>query len=89
MDRGLTIDALRRAARGGGRRRSYQCAIGILVGWSVSAQQALFTQVPLSFNFPGMLVLTIFLVSLVCSFLATFAPVRALLRGSIVDTMRS
>ena len=58
------------------------------MGWSVSAQQAVFTEVPLSFAFPTALVITIFAVSLVCSFLATYAPIRALMRRSIVDIMR-
>ena len=65
-----------------------QIAIGILVGWSVSAQQAIFTEVPLSFAFPTDLVITILIVSLICSFLATFAPIRNLMRQSIVNIMR-
>jgi ABC-type antimicrobial peptide transport system permease subunit len=65
-----------------------QVGIGILVGWSISAQQAIFTRVPLLFVFPTDLIVTVLVVSIVCSLLATFAPIRGLMRRSIVNIMR-
>lgn len=62
--------------------------IGTLIGWSIAAQRALFTRVPVSFEFPWDLALTVAVVSLICALLSTFLPVYRLVRLQVVDIMR-
>jgi len=76
------------SARFGAGGTGRQCAIGLLVGWSISAQRAIFTEIPLSFEFPGDLVLIMVVVSVLCSLLATVVPIRNLMRMPIVNIMR-
>jgi len=54
----------------------------------MSAQRALFTQVPLNFSFPWDIALTVILISIICAFLSTFLPVMRLMKLDVVDIFR-
>jgi len=54
--------------------------IGLLVGYTMFLQQALFMQLDLPFYFPTEQFLLVFGLSIICSFLATFGPMSALLK---------
>ena len=62
--------------------------IGTMVGFSMTIQQSLFTDVPLHFFFPWQQFLTIMGISIACAFLSTFGPTRDLLKKEISAIFR-
>lgn len=70
-------------------RMTKQSLIGLLIGWSISAQRALFTQIPLSFEYPWTLAITITAVAFICGLLSTITPVIRLVRKPVIGTLRS
>lgn len=62
--------------------------IGTFVAFTVTAQRALFTQLPLPFAFPTVPVVAISLASMVSAVLAAFLPASRLLRRTIVGLLR-
>ena len=63
--------------------------IGTLVAFTVTAQRALFTQLPLPFSFPTAPILTIALSSVISAVVAAYVPATHLLRRNIVRLLRS
>ena len=62
--------------------------IGTFVAFTVTAQRALFTQLPLPFAFPTAPMLAISLASTVSAVLAAYLPASRLLRRNIVRLLR-
>ncbi len=63
--------------------------IGVAVGWTMSLQQQLFTQLPMAFYFPWQLALALVALSCIMGVAAALGPVNLLLRMNPVDVMRS
>jgi len=63
--------------------------IGTLVGYTMSIQRELFTQLPIPFILPWGIVAVVSICSLLFAFGASFAPISRLMKKSIVSTMRS
>jgi ABC-type antimicrobial peptide transport system permease subunit len=64
-------------------------AIGVLIGWSMSLQRAVVTQVPIMFVFPWDVFGLMFAGSIACSILATVFPlIRIFSRKTIVSLLR-
>jgi len=62
--------------------------VGVIVGWSIAAQRAMFTQVPLTFDFPWALVGTVTFASTLCALFSTVIPVYRLVKLQVVEIMR-
>eukprot|EP01133_Synstelium_polycarpum_P002551 gene2551-2924_t len=62
--------------------------IGSIVGWTMILQRVLFTQLPIPFVFPWLLLLIIFVCSIVFSFISAFGPIRKVLNQEVVAIMR-
>jgi ABC-type antimicrobial peptide transport system permease subunit len=63
--------------------------IGTCLGWTMSAQQQLFTQFPVSFTFPIALLVTIICASIFFAALSSFGPARELNKKPIAAVMRT
>lgn len=63
--------------------------IGTLIGWTIMLQRVLFTNIPLSYFFPWVQVVVIFVVSVICAFLATVFPAYSILKKEISEIFRS
>ena len=63
--------------------------IGTLIGWTIMLQRVLFSNIPLTFFFPWIQVLTMFLISVMCAFIATVFPARNILKHQISEIFRS
>ncbi|KAJ4463016.1 putative DUF214 family protein [Paratrimastix pyriformis] len=61
---------------------------GTLIGYTMTLQQSLFTQLPIPFYFPWSLLVAVIVLSVVCSVMAAAAPTRNLLGKPIVSIMR-
>lgn len=64
-------------------------AVGCLVGWTIVAQNSLFSNSEFTVVFPWVLILVIFLTSLVSSLLAAGIPAFNMLRQNIVTLIKS
>jgi len=62
--------------------------IGCFVGYTMVIQRALFTQLPLPFVFPTNILIIVSVSSIVLGFIASFGPIRFLLRMTTVELMR-
>ena len=62
--------------------------IGVSVGWTVAIQQVIFTQFPVTFQFPYELFFVVFLMSVVFSVIASYGPITKLMNHSIVAIFR-
>ena len=62
--------------------------IGVLVGWTLTLQQALFTQLPVVFEFPWLITVVVIGLSLVFGFLSSFGPLYSLLNKQPVAVLR-
>lgn len=62
--------------------------IGTIVGFTMTLQQILFTEIPLVFYFPWQQFLLILGLSLLCALASTFAPTRDLLKREISAIFR-
>jgi len=63
--------------------------IGAGVGWTVSLQERIFTQQPLSITFPWTVILTIFSSSFICAIVSVLSPIKIILKQSIPALLRS
>lgn len=64
-------------------------AIGVLVSYTMTLQQQIFTQLPVPFTFPWVITLVVIGASLLFGFLASFGPLLRILRMSPVQILRS
>ena len=62
--------------------------IGVIVGYTMVLQQAVFTDMPLAFYFPWSQFLFIMLASIFCAFASTYGPTSALLKDDIANIFR-
>lgn len=62
--------------------------IGCFVGYTMTIQQLLFTQLPVPFVFPTSILITVAITSLIFATLASAIPLRNTLSNSIVSNMR-
>jgi ABC-type antimicrobial peptide transport system permease subunit len=65
-----------------------QVGIGSFVGWSMTAQQGLVSQIPVSFAFPSWLVVIVVIFAILSAVLSTFGPIYRLTSKSIVAIIR-
>lgn len=63
--------------------------IGVGVSYTMTLQQILFTQLPITFFFPWQISLIVFGSALICAFLSSCFPIRRMLRKNIVQILRS
>lgn len=63
-------------------------SIGCIVGFTMSLQRVLFTQLPIHFEFPWVYSIVIFVVSILTAFLSTYLPARRVMSKSISDISR-
>ena len=61
--------------------------VGVLMGYTIVLQRALFTQLPLPFVFPWVQLVVVLAMSLVLALLSSLAPIRAMLRTRAVATI--
>jgi hypothetical protein len=62
--------------------------IGLLVGYTMTIQQALFTSFPLPFVFPWQILLTVLIGSALFALLASYSPVRNVINRRVVQIFR-
>ena len=62
--------------------------IGLLIGYTMTAQRALFTNIPIPYEFPWSNFFTVLVVSIICGFISSFGPARKILGNEIADIMR-
>mmetsp|Transcript_12407 Transcript_12407/g.19118 ORF Transcript_12407/g.19118 Transcript_12407/m.19118 type:complete len:116 (-) Transcript_12407:283-630(-) len=62
--------------------------IGTAIGWTMGLQQVLFTQLPLPFNFPWLLLGVVVVTAFLTSIIASFGPVLSLVRMHPVGILR-
>ena len=62
--------------------------IGTIIGWTMSLQRVLFTNLPIPFSFPLVPLIITFVASLFFAFIASYSPIKALTRNTIVHNMR-
>ena len=62
--------------------------IGTFVGWTMTAQTALFTQLPLPFAFPWQLLCSMIMLAMLSAVFATVFPLQKVLRKSPIAMMR-
>jgi ABC-type antimicrobial peptide transport system permease subunit len=63
--------------------------IGALMGWTMTAQRVLFTQLPITFVFPWTLLLLVILGAVACALLSSYMPARRLVRKSVASVFRT
>ncbi|KYQ91201.1 DUF214 family protein [Tieghemostelium lacteum] len=63
--------------------------IGTIVGWTLLLQRVLFTQLPIPFVFPWILLIVIFVCSIFFSFFSAFFPIRKILNLPVVNILRT
>ncbi|CEM33325.1 unnamed protein product [Vitrella brassicaformis CCMP3155] len=63
-------------------------SIGMAVGWTMTAQRALFTQLPLTFVFPYWVAIAVVATAALSATLASYFPASSLLRLQISELMR-
>lgn len=62
--------------------------IGTVTSYTMNSQQSLFTQLPLAFKFPYLLLFAVLSCSTVFALLASWSPIRAVLSNRIVQILR-
>jgi len=62
--------------------------IGIVVGVIFTYQQTLFTQLPLTFTFPALTVILVFIMAIFSALLSALGPIRGLMRLKVVTIIR-
>jgi hypothetical protein len=58
------------------------------VAYTMSMQRVLFTEIPIPFTMPSLLLFVIFLVSVGCAVAATYKPMKEILEMDIVVLLR-
>jgi putative ABC transport system permease protein len=64
-------------------------SIGTFLSFTMTLQYSSFVGMPTAFYFPIWHLLLIFLTSLLCALLSTFAPARSILQRPVAATLRS
>lgn len=62
--------------------------IGSGVGWTVAIQRVLFTQLPIPFEFPILLFLVVFVMSIIFALISSWTPVSSIMKRPIVSILR-
>lgn len=62
--------------------------IGLIVSYTMTLQQILFTQLPIPFAFPWQVLLTVLLAAVLFAFLAAFYPIYKVLQMRVVQIFR-
>jgi hypothetical protein len=62
--------------------------IGTAVAYTMSMQRVLFTEIPIPFALPSLLLIIIFLTSIGCAFVSTYRPIKELLDMDVVVLLR-
>jgi len=62
--------------------------VGSLIAWTMSLQLSLAAQVPPTFRFPWELLLVIAALSFICALVATWKPIRSLLKQQTINLLR-
>jgi ABC-type antimicrobial peptide transport system permease subunit len=62
--------------------------IGTILSWTMTLQRVLFTNLPLTFDFPYGQLIAVFIASIVGSFLCTIFPARKILNMGIAEIMK-
>eukprot|EP00002_Diphylleia_rotans_P029058 TRINITY_DN5889_c0_g1_i2.p1 TRINITY_DN5889_c0_g1~~TRINITY_DN5889_c0_g1_i2.p1 ORF type:complete len:1017 (-),score=172.30 TRINITY_DN5889_c0_g1_i2:111-3161(-) len=63
--------------------------IGAVIGFTMTLQRQLFTQLPIAFSFPTDLLIAIVVASVLLAVLASFHPTRRMTQKSIVEILRT
>lgn len=63
-------------------------AIGTVTSYTMNSQQSLFTQLPLAFKFPFLLLFTVLACSLLFALLSSWSPIKVVLNNRIVQILR-
>ncbi|EAR92340.1 efflux ABC transporter, permease domain protein (macronuclear) [Tetrahymena thermophila SB210] len=62
--------------------------VGMVIGYSMSMQRQLFTQMAVNFRFPKDILLSQFVISIICAFASTIMPIIHLLRQPVSSIIR-
>jgi len=62
--------------------------IGSVVGYTLTLQRVLFTQLPIPFEFPWQILIVVFVASFIFALASSLAPIHAVMRKPIVNIMR-
>jgi len=62
--------------------------IGMAIGYAMTLQQSLFTQLPLPFVFPWLIMITVFVGSVIFAVIASWAPISHIMSMQIVRIFR-
>ena len=64
-------------------------AIGVLISWTMTIQQVLFTQTPVPFVLPYGQTILVFILSILFAIFSSWGPINLMLRQNIVKLMKS
>ena len=62
--------------------------IGAIVGWSMSEQRAIFTKLPIGFQFPTLQMVLIFIIAIISGVLSSYFPAKTVCRSQIAQIVR-
>ncbi|KAL4454907.1 hypothetical protein ABPG74_006289 [Tetrahymena malaccensis] len=62
--------------------------VGVAIGFTMSIQRALFTDLPIQFVFPYMMLAVMSVASLICAFFSTILPTTKILKSQIAQIIR-
>ncbi|KRX00113.1 hypothetical protein PPERSA_07220 [Pseudocohnilembus persalinus] len=62
--------------------------VGIIVGFTMGLQRALFTKIPIPFEFPTQIFVSVFITSIFCAFLSTYFPSKRIMNSQISQIIR-
>ena len=63
--------------------------IGLLIGYTMTAQRALFTNIPIPYEFPWSNFFTVLVVSIICAFASSYGPAKTIVNQEISMIMRN
>lgn len=62
--------------------------IGTFIGWTMTIQRVLFTQLPLTFTFPWEITLVVFALSIIFAGLSSYGPIVKVMSKNVVQILR-
>lgn len=62
--------------------------IGIFVGWTMTLQQQMYTDIPISFFFPWLQFILVSVVSVICAVVSTLGPARKINDNQISNILK-
>ena len=62
--------------------------VGSIVGFTMSVQRALFTELPIAYEFPTIIFTSILVLSLICAFFGSFLAIKNITKHEISDIIR-